>query len=242
MPGLTERVLTWTVATVVSTSAVAVAAAAVHREFFDSRTNATGSAARRSVYMKDWRMLLPVSRRVGDSIAPVTILELTDLQCPFCKQFNRTVHKVLARYPNSVAYAFVHRPLPMHRYAEPAARAAECAASFGRFTEAVDALFEKQDSLGAKSWGSYALEAGVHDTTAFARCMASSVALGPSALVHASSTLADSLDIRATPTIILNGWRYGYVPSDTELSRAIGDLLAGRRPYRGFPVSKAEPE
>lgn len=237
-----ERVLTWPVAIVISISAIAVAGAAVHREFFTSPVNVSGSVARQSEYMANWRTLLPVSRRLGSSAAPVTIVELTDLECPFCREFNRTVHKVLNRYPERVAYAFVHRPLAMHRHATAAARAAECAASFGRFAEAVDALFENQDSLGIRSWGAYARQAGVGDTAGFRRCMADTETAGRNSLVDAGAHLADSLGIHATPTIILNGWRYAYVPSDTELFRAIDDLLAGRPPYHGFPASGTKTE
>jgi protein-disulfide isomerase len=109
----------------------------------------------------------------------------------------------------------------------------------GRFTEAVDALFDKQDSLGKRSWNSYARDAGVTDTAQFGGCMADSSA-GNGALVNLGATLADSLGIHATPTIILNGWRYSYVPSEKELVRAIDALLAGQPPYPGFPKARSK--
>jgi hypothetical protein len=43
------------------------------------------------------------------------------------------------------------------------------------------------------------------------------------------------MNVSATPTVFINGWRYGVVPADSELARAVGDLLAGRRPYHGYP-------
>jgi protein-disulfide isomerase len=44
----------------------------------------------------------------------------------------------------------VHFPLPMHRFAEPAARVAECAGDQGRFEAMYDLLFEQQDKFGSK--------------------------------------------------------------------------------------------
>jgi len=56
--------------------------------------------------------------------------------------------------------------------------------------------------------------------------------------VASGLALAAKEGINGTPTVILNGWRYGVPPSDTELVRAIGDILAGRRPYKGFPAEE----
>jgi hypothetical protein len=76
-------------------------------------------------------------------------------------------HAVRARYPKDVGLFFVHFPLPMHRFARPAARATECAGLQGKFGQMVDAVYNKQDSLGLKSWSDYGRDAGVADTVAF---------------------------------------------------------------------------
>jgi hypothetical protein len=48
--------------------------------------------------------------------------------------------------------------------------------------------------------------------------------------------LGKQQDVRGTPTVILNGWRYGAPPQDSELVRAVRDILHGRPPYPGFPA------
>lgn len=89
---------------------------------------------------------------VGDSDAAIEVAVFSDLECPFCKQFHETVielQRELGR--DHVAYRFVHFPIGNHRFARPAARAAECAATSGDFGPFLDTVFAKQDSLGLKS-------------------------------------------------------------------------------------------
>lgn len=204
----------------------------VHREFFVAPV--VSPSARGSEFLPKWRDIVQQGRLIGQADAPVVIVEFTDLQCPFCRTFNRTLQGIRQKFNEKVSYVFVHTPLPGHRFAQQAARAAECANQSGRFLEALDAMFDDQAAFGTKPWGSYALTAGIADTARFARCIADTTELP---IVKAGLEAAQRFEIRATPTVILNGWRYGSAPSDTELSRAINDLLAGRRPYAGFPKS-----
>jgi protein-disulfide isomerase len=118
----------------------------------------------------------------------------------------------------------------------PAARAAECASASGRFSEMLDALYSGQDSLGLKTWSSYARDAGIEDTIGFSRCNSNPET---PQLVSAGTALARRLGVNGTPTLILNGWRYGYTPPDTELFRAIDDILASRSPYPGVPAKES---
>jgi NhaA family Na+:H+ antiporter len=227
MRDLLERVIS----AVLGVAAVAMAMALIHQEFFPSKVP---GQRRPSEYVANWRTMLPASRLIGSADARVTIVEFTDLQCPFCRRFNKALATVRERYPSQTATAFVHFPLAGHDQARPAARAAECASAAGRFSEAIDFLFEMQDSLGKKPWSWFAKGSGVKDTTQFARCMADTTAVVKIAAGLASGKQAD---VKATPTILVNGWRFGGVPSDTELVRAVGDIIAGRKPYKGFPSS-----
>jgi protein-disulfide isomerase len=175
--------------------------------------------------------MLPAARIIGKPSAPVTAVVFTDFQCPFCKRFHAALAEAQARYPDAIATAVIHLPLAGHKNADPAARAAECAAAAGRFAQAVEILYEKQDSLGTLPWSAVAAQAGVHDTLDFTKCMSDSSAAHR---VGIGSALAAARGFTSTPTVILNGWRYSVPPSDTELVRAIGDILAGRPPYKGF--------
>ena len=232
-----EKAISVALTVVVTLAAAGTGAAMVHREFF-KQPIAVNRADAPSVYLPNWRELVAAVRLVGDSNAAIKIIEFTDFECPFCRLFNTSLHTVQKQYAESVAYILVHRPLPMHRFAKPAAIAAECASSFGRFVPAVDLLFEKQDSLGLKSWKSFAAEAGIQDTSQFANCMDAMGNAPMGAQVARGLEAAEKLGIRSTPTVILNGWRYSQPPSDTELVRAVSDLLAGKQPYPGFPSAK----
>jgi protein-disulfide isomerase len=100
----------------------------------------------------------------------------------------------------------------MHRFALGAARATECARGEDKFGSMVDALFNKQDSLGLKSWVSYGVDAGLRDTAAFARCMSSSASISS---VEAGRSLGRRMEVNGTPTIIVNGWRFQAPPYDS---------------------------
>ncbi len=63
----------------------------------------------------------------GKANAPVTIVEFSDFQCPFCTRGYKTMEDVLKKYPNDVKFVFKHFPLPMHPWAKPASVAAYCA-------------------------------------------------------------------------------------------------------------------
>lgn len=221
-----------TISAVLGLAAVAIATVMVHREFFaPPSTNAT---ARPSEYLASWKEILPAGHSIGDVSGSIKLIVFTDLECPFCRRFNETVKELLGQYPQGVEYVFVHRPIQNHRFALSAARAAECADRDGRFADAVNRIYAAQDSFGLKSWNSFARDAGVQDSVLFKRCMADSTAMPK---VTAGLALAEKFKITATPTVILNGWKYGIPPSDTSLVRAVKDLLAGRSPYPGFPKS-----
>jgi len=78
----------------------------------------------------------------GNANAPVTIIEYSDLECPFCKRFYPTTQQVLKDYQGKVRLVYRHFPLTqIHPYAQVMAEASECAAQQGKFWEYVDALF-----------------------------------------------------------------------------------------------------
>lgn len=211
---------------VLTIAAVAVAAVLVHREF---GTRAAPAAMARATlafeYVEEWQELVAKGRTVGRPTAPVKIVEFMDLECPACRGFHASTQVIREKYKNDVAFVFVHVPLGMHRFAVPAARAAECAAVAGRFSEMVDAIYRKQDSLGLKTWVSYARDAQVADTASFGRCASLS-----SVVSSAEDGIAAgrSIGLTGTPTVMVNGWRFSHTPSEAELVHAIEELRAGR--------------
>jgi protein-disulfide isomerase len=106
----------------------------------------------------------------GGAKAPVTIIEFSDYQCPFCKRAEQSVDKVMEAYGNKVRVVFRDFPLPMHSDARPAAEAANCANAQGKFWEYHQKLFANQSALGEDKLKSYAEAVGL-DGAKFARCM-----------------------------------------------------------------------
>ena len=132
-----------------------------------------------------------------------------------------------AKYGDSVAVVFIDYPSPRHRFARPAAQASECADQQGRFRAFHDVVYEKQDSIGLKSWTSYAAEAGVPDTSRFGRC-ASSPNEPPR--IVAASALGNKTCIAFGPPVFVYGWRCRTPPSDSALGAAVAAVLSGGKP------------
>ncbi len=201
-------------------AALAIAGVFVHREFFG--TPSREILRHESGRVAEWRETLAAGRVIGDPEAPLKLIEFADLECPFCRQFYLTTRSILARYPQNVAVVLVYTPVAGHRFAEAAARAAECAQFQGRFESFVDRVFERQDSIGLKSWVSFGRDAGISDTLRFSRCVAANQT---TTVMTQGAALAKKLRIDGTPTILLNDWRFGSPPSRSELEAAIDSLL-----------------
>jgi protein-disulfide isomerase len=166
-----------------------------------------------------WDTLIIVGHRSGAANAKVTILEFADFECPACRGFETVaLPPAMARYGDSLAIVFRHWPLPYHRFAYPTARAAECAGAQGRFEQFRQGVYAKQDSLGLKSFLSFAIESGVPDTGAFLACNASNL---PVPAIDRDSAVASHLGGRGTPTVVINGHLFGFVPDSARLDSLV---------------------
>lgn len=214
-------------------SAAAVGVVLIHREFYS-----TPQAVQQNgppTYVSNWKSMIADGRTLGDDRARVTIIEFSDLECPFCRRFDQAVRAVQRKYPGDVATVFVHFPLTQHRFAMPAARAVECANQTGRFAQLVALTFDKQDSLGLKSWNSFAREAGVADTLRFSRCLADTSQV---MRIESGLALGRRLGIHATPTVLINGWRPSVAPAEPELSSIVASIVAGNNPFSRAPEKR----
>jgi protein-disulfide isomerase len=186
--------------------------------------------AQEPVFIENWKSHLGTGVRLGPSNAPVQVIEFGDFECPFCATFHGRLKALRGLYPTKVAVSYVHYPLPSHRFAEPAARAAECAGEHGFFESMHDLFFEQQNTLGLKTWDEFATEARVPDLVAFASCMQD---LDPVPRVTPGWQLGEQLDIQGTPTLIINGWKLTRPPTAEELDRMVRAVLAGKNPVAG---------
>lgn len=203
--------------------ALAFTAVVVRREY--SRTSGPVSRGElaKPVAVREWSEILRAAHRTSTIDTPVVIAEFLDIECPFCRKFHESAVAVARRHPGAVSFAFVHYPLPQHRLAVPGARALECAGAQQRFEQMLSELFSHQGVLDSSQWLMYAKQAGISDTAAFASCVQGTT---PIRGVVEGRTLGEAIDVRGTPTVIVNGWRYPQAPSEVELEQIIARALA----------------
>ena len=81
----------------------------------------------------------------GKAGSPITLIEYSDFQCPFCARAEPTVQQVLSEYGDKVLFAYKHFPLTqIHPHAQAAAEASECAKDQGKFWEFHKKLIDAQ--------------------------------------------------------------------------------------------------
>src|SRR5262245_58202682 len=144
----------------------------------------------------------------GPASGDVTLVEYGDFACPFCREAYATVRDMLARLPE---VRFVFRANPRsHLFAdaEPAAEAAEIAASQGKFWEMHDRLFEAADGLSRPQLVAAARDIGL-DVTAFERDLEGGAYR---AVVRAQEVSGWHSHVLSTPTFFINGVRFEDSP------------------------------
>jgi protein-disulfide isomerase len=137
----------------------------------------------------------------GPAGAPVTIIEFSDYQCPYCGRAEPTVKRLLEAYPGKVRIVYRDFPLPGHEDAPKAAEAARCAADQGKFWEMHDKLFENQRALEIGNLKAYARAAGA-DGTKFDACLDGGTKTKE---VEASFRAGNEVGVHSTPTFFING-------------------------------------
>ena len=138
----------------------------------------------------------------GPKDAPVTIVEFSDFQCPFCKTATATVKQVLDKYPGKVRLVFRDYPLAsIHPQAPKAHEAARCAGDQAKFWEYHDVLFERSPKMAPQDLKQYAQELKL-DATAFGQCLDSGKY---TAEVDKDFQEGVGLGLTGTPSFFING-------------------------------------
>jgi protein-disulfide isomerase len=138
---------------------------------------------------------------LGPADAPVTVVEFSDFQCPFCSRAVPVMKALHARYPDDVRIVYRHLPLSFHAQAREAAIAAVCADDQGHFWDYHDLLFENQEDLEREAFVAHA-EALDLDLDRFEACLDSDDA---AATVDADLRAAEAAGATGTPTFYING-------------------------------------
>ncbi|MCP5040583.1 MAG: thioredoxin domain-containing protein [bacterium] len=137
----------------------------------------------------------------GPRDAPVTIVEFSDYQCPFCRRAEDTIHQLEALYPGKLRIVYRHLPLEFHDNAMPAARAAVCAEEQSRFWDYHDRLFANPQALSEDRLLAYASDLEL-DGEAFRSCLDADTTRER---VEADIQIARNAGASATPTFFING-------------------------------------
>ena len=182
------------------------------------------------------RLALPPGElALGRAGAPLTMIEFTDYQCPYCRRFQAEVWPKLKReYIDTGKLRYIARDLPLaiHAAAAPAAEAAHCAGEQGKFWDMHAALLGGPADLGAGGIERRAHAVGL-DMTRFDECLARNKY---SAVIAAHEQEADAAGIDGTPGFVvgraahgeLTGVRIeGALPYE-EFDSLLRELLAGR--------------
>ncbi|MBF0170871.1 MAG: thioredoxin domain-containing protein [Nitrospinae bacterium] len=141
----------------------------------------------------------------GPKDAPITLIEFSDFQCPYCARSFATVEGIVRKYKGKLRIVFKHNPLPFHAKARPAHKASIAAHRQGKFWPYREILMTRQGEWSAgdtpKLLNKYAAEAGL-DLTRFAKDMADPKL---DALIDADMAQGQKIGVQGTPTYVVNG-------------------------------------
>ena len=162
----------------------------------------------------------------GKADAPITIIEFSDYQCPFCGRFvKNTFPDIAKKYIDGgkVKYVFRDFPLEFHKQAPKASEAANCAGDKGKYWEMHDKLFDNQSTLTVDKLKQYAADIGL-DTESFNACIDSGK--------HADEINKDLEDgkkatVSGTPTFFIGKTQSGK-------KEIAGKRMVGARPFSSF--------
>ena len=163
------------------------------------------------------------ARVKGDPKAPVTIVEFSDFQCPYCKKSESTLRELLTKYNGRVKLAYLDFPLrEIHPQAQSAAEAARCAGEQGKFWEYHDALYAEQSKLDGPGLLAYAR--GLHlDEKSFQACLDSGKFKSK---IDADLAQGNKVGVAGTPGFFVNGVFLSGARSVSDFEKIIDGQLA----------------
>ncbi len=156
---------------------------------------------------------------LGKEDAPVTMVEFSDYECPFCgRHFSETYPQIKKDYIDTGKVKLVFRdfPLSFHPNAQKAAEAAECAGEQGKYYEMHDKLFSNQQALDVASLKAYAQQIGLKAAD-FNKCLDDGKMASE---ISKDASEGASYGVQGTPALFING-----------------RLISGAQPYAAFKAA-----
>jgi protein-disulfide isomerase len=163
----------------------------------------------------------------GSPNAPVTVLEFSDLQCPFCARVHPTLKQLESKYgPNQLRIVFKHNPLPFHPNARPAAKVADAVLRQGgsrAFFAFLDLAFAEQPKLGDEALSEWIARVGLDPSVVIKRAELQDTA----DKIDRDMALAAKIGANGTPAFRINGSTLiGAQPLDAFTSIIDAELAA----------------
>jgi len=165
----------------------------------------------------------PSNPSVGSASAPITLIEFSDYQCPYCGRVEPTLKRLRAAYGDKIRFVWKDFPLTqIHPQAFKAGEAAHCAGDQGKYWELHDVLFNKQSELQLDDLKRHALTLGLN-VDAFNQCLDSSK---HAERVRDGVAEGGQVGVNSTPTIFINGRRFSGAQPYEVFAAAIDEELA----------------
>jgi len=163
----------------------------------------------------------------GSATAPVTLVEFSELQCPFCARVHPTIKSLQAKYgPNQLRVIFKHNPLPFHANALPAAKVADAVLRQGgsaAFFAFLDLAFEEQLKLGDAALKAWVARVGLDPVVVLQRAELPEI----EDKIARDVALAAQVGANGTPAFRINGAALsGAQPLDSFTSLIDAELAA----------------
>lgn len=163
---------------------------------------------------------------VSSENAKVTIVEFADFQCPACARTQPVISQILEDYKGNINFTYRHFPLPQHRYAVLAARAAEAAGEEGKFWEMYKVLYERQTEWqdhgnAAEVFTVYATELQLNKLKFTERIKSEKY----DDAIEQDKNDAITLGVNSTPTFFINGKKMYDAPTYQNLKKVIDEAI-----------------
>jgi len=168
----------------------------------------------------------------GGSRAPVTVVEFSDFECPYCQRLSTTLEQLLDEHPELIRVEFRYFPLPMHPWSKTAALNAECAfeQSSTLFWKLHDYYFENQKTITPADLQVRSLaelnKSPYFDSDRFQKCVVDSATASK---IKKDIDAGSALGVASTPTFYINGSLYNGAKSKEELESIISSAAAEQK-------------